>query len=301
NRENLNEERNVVKTRSKREIRKPKWLDDYETGLIVMDEQLTFEEATTNENSEYWQNAIRDELNSLKENNTWTETDLPNNKHAIEAKWENWNDKFNNFMAEEGFIRKEDRPLLGFTDADWAGDKNDRKSTSGYLMQVYGCTVSWCSNKQQCVSLSSTEAEYVALGKGITEGCWIRNLLQEIGIECEQVLIFEDNQSAIYISKNPEQHKRLKHVDLKYHFVRDKICSNIVNISYIRSEEQIADLCTKGKYHFVRDKICSNIVNISYIRSEEQIADLCTKGLPRRTFQNLSEMLGLKDNISRKD
>ncbi|KAK9721521.1 Zinc knuckle [Popillia japonica] len=69
NRENLNEERNVVKTRSKREIRKPKWLDDYETGLIVMDEQLTFEEATTNENSEYWQNAIRDELNSLKENN----------------------------------------------------------------------------------------------------------------------------------------------------------------------------------------------------------------------------------------
>ncbi|KAK9721522.1 hypothetical protein QE152_g21514 [Popillia japonica] len=119
------------------------------------------------------------------------------------------------------------------------------------------------------VSLSSTEAEYVALGKGITEGCWIRNLLQEIGIECEQVLIFEDNQSAIYISKNPEQHKRLKHVDLKYHFVRDKICSNIVNISYIRSEEQIADLCTKG--------------------------------LPRRTFQNLSEMLGLKDNISRKD
>lgn len=143
------------------------------------------------------------------------------------------------------FKKGEDIPLVGFTDADWGGDQHDRKSTSGYIMMVYGCTVSWSSTKQQCVSLSSTEAEYIALAKGISEGCWIKNLMCEINLKCNKIEFFEDNQSAIHISKNPEQHKRMKHVDLKYHFVRDKVEQGIVNLKYIPTDNQLADICTK--------------------------------------------------------
>lgn len=138
-----------------------------------------------------------------------------------------------------------DEPLVGYTDADWGGEQADRKSTSGYIMKVYGCVVSWSSNKQQCVALSSTEAEYVALARGISEGCWIKNMLTEINLKCDNVIIYEDNQSAIYIAKNPEHHKRLKHIDLKYHFIRDKIKNRVVILRYIQSNEQVADICTK--------------------------------------------------------
>lgn len=139
----------------------------------------------------------------------------------------------------------QDTPLLGYTDADWAGDKCCRKSTSGYIMKVYGCTVSWCSSKQQCIALSSTESEYIALGKGIAEGCWVRNLLKEIGLKCNSFVIFVDNQSAIHVSKNPEQHRKLKHIDLKYHFIRDKVRKQIVVLRYICTDRQLADIFTK--------------------------------------------------------
>lgn len=136
--------------------------------------------------------------------------------------------------------------LEGYTDADWAGDQGDRKSTSGYVMKVFGNTVSWCSNKQQCVSLSSTESEYIALAKGIAEGCWIKNLLREIGIDCKSFNINIDNQSAIHVAKNPEYHKRLKHIDIKYHFVRQQVEDKIVCLKYVPSGDQLADICTKG-------------------------------------------------------
>lgn len=137
-------------------------------------------------------------------------------------------------------------PLEGYTDADWAGDQGDRKSTSGYIMKVFGNIVSWSCNKQQCISLSSTESEYVALGKGIAEGCWIRNLLGEIGVDCKSFIIKIDNQSAIHVAKNPECHKRLKHIDIKYHFVRQKVENKIVCLEYVPSGDQLADICTKG-------------------------------------------------------
>jgi hypothetical protein len=150
-------------------------------------------------------------------------------------------------------------PLVGYTDADWAGDHSDRKSTSGFIMQVYGCTVSWCSNKQQCVSLSSAEAEYIALSKGIAEGCWIKSLLNEIGLQCKQILMLEDNQSAICVSKNPEHHKRLKHIDLRYHYIRDNVRKGVVDVTYIPSREQLGDICTKGLNKNIYLKLCTAI------------------------------------------
>lgn len=137
--------------------------------------------------------------------------------------------------------------ITGFSDSDWAGDCIDRKSTSGYIFKVFNCTVSWASRKQSTVSLSSTEAEYVALSLCVSEACWLRYLFYDLKIiqDFQRVTVFADNQSAIKVCKNPEFHKRLKHVDIRFHFVRDKIKQNVVMLKYISTTEQQADMFTK--------------------------------------------------------
>ncbi|XP_055922701.1 uncharacterized protein LOC129953476, partial [Eupeodes corollae] len=114
--------------------------------------------------------------------------------------------------------------LTGYADSDWAGDKNDCKSTSGYVFKVFGNTVSWLSQKQPTISLSSTEAEYLALAKCICEAKWLRCLLKEIGHPCNSpTTIFEDNQACIKVAEESRDHKRMKHIDVKYNFIRESI------------------------------------------------------------------------------
>lgn len=115
-------------------------------------------------------------------------------------------------------------------------------------MKIFGCTVSWCSRKQASVALSSTEAEYIALSLAISEACWLRNLILDFNILNDGVLsviIYEENQSAIKVCKNPEFHKRLKHIDIRYHFIRDKVNDKVVSLKYISTKLQIADFFTK--------------------------------------------------------
>lgn len=150
--------------------------------------------------------------------------------------------------------------LQGYADADYAMDKEDRKSTSGYIFKVYGCTVSWSSRKQQTVAKSTTEAEYVALSEGTSEACWLRNLLDEIGLLTEgPTVIYEDNLSAIATAKNPEHHKRLKHVDIKHHFIREKIDSGVIDVKQIESKNQIADGFTKPLNKVMFRAFCKSI------------------------------------------
>jgi hypothetical protein len=135
--------------------------------------------------------------------------------------------------------------LVGYADSDWAGDL-DRKSTSGYLFKVYGASVCWVTKKQSTVALSSTEAEYVALASASSELIWLKNLLEDLNIKIEEpVLMFEDNQSCIHLLSKWE-HRRLKHVDVKYNFVRDLVSDRIVEVKFIPSKEQKADILTKG-------------------------------------------------------
>lgn len=109
--------------------------------------------------------------------------------------------------------------LYGYSDSDWGGDQNDYKSTSGYVFKVFGNTVSWLSRKQPTVSLSSTEAEYIALAEAICEAKWLKSLLTEMGIECSKpILIHEDNQSCISIAEETNHHQRMKHLNIKYNF-----------------------------------------------------------------------------------
>ena len=99
---------------------------------------------------------------------------------------------------------------MGYSDADWGGDRSDRKSTSGYLFQVCGAAVSWRSKKQTCVALSTAEAEYMALASATQEAVWLEQLTADFGIGTPEktIVIFEDNQSAISMTKNPQFHGR---------------------------------------------------------------------------------------------
>ena len=137
--------------------------------------------------------------------------------------------------------------LVGASDADWAGNIDDRKSMSGYVFKIQknGGAISWRSQKQAAVALSSTEAEYVALAVASQEAVFLRQLLEELGFQqTSPTFIGEDNQSCISIT-NRTDHKRTKHVDIKFHFLRDFVAKKIISIGYIPSEHMVADVLTK--------------------------------------------------------
>lgn len=136
-------------------------------------------------------------------------------------------------------------PLIAYADADW-GNSEDRKSTTGYLYKLFGNIVCWATRRQTTVAQSSTEAEFITLAMYVTEWLWLKNLLQEFGItQANKITTFEDNQACIY-SLQRWEHKRLKHIDIKYYFVRDLVDNGSIVVNYVRTEEQLADLFTKS-------------------------------------------------------
>lgn len=144
--------------------------------------------------------------------------------------------------------------LIRYSDSSWASTQ-DRKSVSGYVFMINNAPVSWRSKKQTIVALSSTEAEYVALSEAAKESVWIKKLFVELKILHQEnaVLIYEDNQSCIKLTKNDSNHGRMKHVDIKYHFVKDQVEKGEIAVKYCKTEEMIADILTKslGKAQFV--------------------------------------------------
>uniref|UniRef100_A0AAV1UC50 CCHC-type domain-containing protein n=1 Tax=Peronospora matthiolae TaxID=2874970 RepID=A0AAV1UC50_9STRA len=138
----------------------------------------------------------------------------------------------------------------GYSDADWAGDHADRKSTSGYTFMLMGAPVSWGSKKQSSVSLSTSEAEYIALSLAIQEGKWVHRLLCEILAAANEpgpdLVIREDNQSCIKTTNNPVNHGRAKHVDIKYHHIHDEVKRGEVQLEYCETSVMMADIMTKG-------------------------------------------------------
>ena len=158
------------------------------------------------------------------------------------------------------FYKKQNIDCVGYADADWAGDKSDYKSTSGYCFKVGSAIVSWKSSKQTIVALSTAEAEYIALSAAAQEAVWFKDLLDNFKIYCnDPMIINEDNQSAISIAKNTGNHGKTKHINIKYHYVRDLIQNNIVELKYCPSKEMLADLFTKplSKQRFL--DLCSMI------------------------------------------
>lgn len=157
------------------------------------------------------------------------------------------------------YTKDSENKLTGYSDADWAGDLTDRHSTSGYVFEMGGAAISWRSKKQTCVALSTAEAEYVALAAATQEAVWLRQLTNTI-LKCDRsVTLFEDNQSAIAIARNPQFHGRTKHIDIKYHYVREEIEKGIISLEFCPTNLMVADIFTKAvstdKFKLFRDRL----------------------------------------------
>jgi hypothetical protein len=137
--------------------------------------------------------------------------------------------------------------LSAYVDADWAGSVDDSRSTSGFAIFLNDCLISWKSSKQTIVALSSAEAEYIALSSCIQELMWIYQLLQEFGLKIQkEIVVFEDNQACIKIANNTTSNVKTKHIRIRYHFVKDLVEEGVINMKWIASEWNLADLFTKA-------------------------------------------------------
>ncbi|GJR05559.1 retrovirus-related pol polyprotein from transposon TNT 1-94 [Tanacetum coccineum] len=132
-----------------------------------------------------------------------------------------------------------------YADSDHAGDYVDRKSTSGVCMFMGCCLTSWFAKKQTAVAISMTEAEYVSAGKACQQVLWMKQALIDYGIHLDNVLIMCDNKGAIDLSKNPVQHSRTKHIEIRHHFLHDNVQKGNISIEKVASEDNIADIFTK--------------------------------------------------------
>lgn len=148
--------------------------------------------------------------------------------------------------------------FLGFTDSDYAGDIDDRKSTSGNVFLMSSGAISWSSKKQQIVTLSTTEAEFVAAASCSCQAIWLRRMLEVLGNQQQDsTTIYCDNVSAIRLSRNPVMHGRSKHIDVRYHFLRDLCKDGVIELQFCKSEDQVADLMTKPLKQPVFEKLRS--------------------------------------------
>ena len=135
--------------------------------------------------------------------------------------------------------------LIGYSDSDYAGDRVDRKSTSGTCHFLGRSLVCWSSKKQNCVSLSTAEAEYIAAGSCCAQLLWMKQTLKDYGVNMKNVPLFCDNESAIKIAHNPVQHSKTKHIQIRHHFLRDHVLKGDISIEHVKTEEQLADIFTK--------------------------------------------------------
>jgi len=151
--------------------------------------------------------------------------------------------------------------LKMFANADFAGDVDSRRSTSGYISTLANGPITWCSQRQKCVARSTTEAEYVAASNAAQEVVWLRALLQELtGPMKQPTRLLMDNQSAIRLVKNAELHKLTKHINVKFHFIRECADNGILEAMYVSSQDQLADFLTKP---LPRDKFNNNCIRLS--------------------------------------
>ncbi|CAL5435892.1 unnamed protein product [Camellia sinensis] len=156
------------------------------------------------------------------------------------------------------------KPVLeGYTDSDMAGDLDGRKSTSGLLFTFAGGAVSWQSKLQKCVALSTTEAEYIAAAEAGKEMLWLKRFLQELGLKQEKFTVHCDSQSAIDLSKNSMYHSRTKHIDVRYHWIREVMDKQLLELTKIHTDKNPADMLTKV---VSRDKleICRDIAGMDF-------------------------------------
>ena len=161
---------------------------------------------------------------------------------------------------------KDEDPVMGYSDADFGGDLDDKHSTTGNVFLLAGGAISWLSKKQAVVALSTSEAEYVALSMAAQEAAWFQKLFADLPMPTKAIVIKEDNQGAIALARNPVSHSRTKHIDIRFHFIRE-------------AQEQES-------------------IDIEYCPTYEMVADLLTKPIPRGQFEKLRTLMGLEKLVN---
>lgn len=137
--------------------------------------------------------------------------------------------------------------VIGYVDADWGGCKIDRRSYTGFCFEMSGGCISWESRKQRTVALSSVESEYMGLTEATKEALYLRNFLKEIGMKPDSpIALMNDSQGAQFLANNAASSSRSKHIDLRYHFIRDVIKEGKIEVGYVPTERMPADILTKA-------------------------------------------------------
>ena len=137
--------------------------------------------------------------------------------------------------------------VSAFSDADWAGCSDDRRSTGGFAVYLGSNLISWSAQKQSTVSRSSTEAEYKSMANATAEIMWVQGLLKELGIQAPKAArLWCDNLGATYLSANPVVHARTKHIEVDFHFVAERVAQNLLQIRLVSTLDQVADGFTKS-------------------------------------------------------
>jgi hypothetical protein len=160
------------------------------------------------------------------------------------------------------FTGSDEQPTLcGFSDAAYADNVDNRRSTSGWLFLLCGAPIAWKSAVQRCVSLSTCESEYIALSLATRECVWLRQLLSDLGFVQPPTVLYEDNQGAIALASNAMVNQRSKHIDIRYHYVRQMVQRGTVTIVYCRTEEMLADILTKALHAQRFAYLCSRLMD----------------------------------------
>ncbi|XP_073979926.1 uncharacterized protein [Rhodnius prolixus] len=135
------------------------------------------------------------------------------------------------------------KPLVGYVEADWAGNTDGRRSCTGFIFMYSGGPISWDSKKQRTVALSSTEAEFMSMTEAVKESIYLQRIFGEVGCEVsEPITLFNDDKGALKLAENPVTHNRTKHIDLRYCFIRDPIKDELVEVKHKETKNMLADL-----------------------------------------------------------
>ncbi|KAM1357424.1 hypothetical protein ACFX2H_031230 [Malus domestica] len=158
------------------------------------------------------------------------------------------------------YVKGKNSMLIGFCDSDWSGSIEDSKSTSGYAFSFGSGVFSWASVKQNCVALSTAEAEYISASEATTQAIWLRFVLEDFGeFQTEATPVHCDNTSAIAITKNSVFHQKTKHINRRYHFIKDALKDGIIDLVYCPTNEELADIFTKplpkDRFNYLRSML----------------------------------------------
>ncbi|KAG8479822.1 hypothetical protein CXB51_029312 [Gossypium anomalum] len=166
---------------------------------------------------------------------------------------------------DAGLVFEQDEALgqfvVGYVDSDFAGDLDKRRSTTGYLFTLAKAPVSWKSTLQSTVAISTTEAEYMAVTKAVKDAIWLNGLLEDLGVVQSHISLYCDSQSAIHLAKNQVYHSRTKHIDVRYHFVREVFEKGKILLQKIPTADNPADMMTKV-VTTIKFNHCLNLINI---------------------------------------